>query len=616
MFFLNSVRNAPGVRSAVAGAVVVVLAGGFAGGFAGAAWAAEQVMEPVVVTASRVPQPLSQVLADVTVVTREDIEQQGYGDLATLLSRQGGLEFDRNGGPGTSTGIFMRGANSRFTAVLIDGVRIDSQGGQGGASFGGLPLSSIDHIEIVRGPASTIYGSDAVAGVIQIFTRQGGEKPVSMDVGLSVGSRHLVKWDANLSGSEQALSYALSFAHEGSTGQSTLTNPSNFYFNADKDGYKSRQWAGRVGLKVNADHRVEVSSSDSRINAQFDAGSLLDPRSSTVVTATSAQWLAQWSPMLRGTYLMGESTDQTHIPVYDYDTATRGRTISALHDLQLAKHGFHLILERRTDQVTEGSPSAHRAQNGLGLGYDWQDNGYALQIKTRHEADSEFGNHDTGSLSAAFEPVKGWRVRSSLATAFRAPTLNERFYGPGNPGLIPETSRNAEVAVDWHQGLSRASVSVYRNRIRNLIDYDFPSDSYKTVGAADLRGLALTGKTALDGWRFTGSVDFQNPKNSLTDLLLVRRARQHASLSVEREVAGWTLGSQLVASGMRFDGTGNTQRLPGYALVNLYAQSQVTKQWNFLVRLDNVLNKSYETARDYGMPGFSGLVAVRFTPSN
>jgi vitamin B12 transporter len=618
MTFLNSVRVAPGVPSAVAVAVCVCVLG--IGEVAQAA-EADSALEPVVVTATRVPTTLSEVLADVTVISRQEIERQGAGDLATLLSRQAGFEFDRNGGPGSSTGMFLRGANSRFTAVLIDGVRVDSQNLQGGASWNALPLSTVDRIEIVRGAASTVYGSDAVAGVVQIFTKQGRDKPVAVDLGMAVGSPNTTKWDANLSGAGNGLDYAASVTQERSTGSSAVTNPASSHYNADKDGYRLSQWAARLGWQVVDGHRVEVSSTQNRTRVQFDDGVALDPRSYSTVATQQASWRALWTPALRGTYVLAESTDKVSIdhPDYAFDVSTRVRTVSAQHDLQLGEHGFHALFERRQDQLTEDyltEPSVRRSQNGVGLGYDWKRGGHALQVKWRQEADSEFGCHDTGSVAAGWALSSQWHLRGSLASAFRAPSSFERFASAeGNAALKPESSRHAEVSLAWKQGVTQASATVYRNRINNLIDYDFVSGTYLNVGEADLQGLELAAQTHWEGWRLNGSVDVQDPRNAVLDKQLVRRAREHAFLQVERDVAGWTVGSQWKLSGHRYDDPDNTKRLGGYGVLNFFAQHQIDKQWNVLLKVDNVFDKAYETALNYRMTGVSGLIAVRYTPA-
>jgi len=211
---------------------------------------------------------------------------------------------------------------------------------------------------------------------------------------------------------------------------------------------------------------------------------------------------------------------------------------------------------------------------------------------------------------------KQWSLRSSVASAFRAPSSYERFASyEGNAALRPESSAHTELSLAFKQGVTQATATVYRNQIRNLIDYDFASGTYLNVGVADLQGLELAAQTQWAGWRLQGSVDVQDPRNAVLDKQLVRRAREHASLQIERDVTGWSVGSQWKLSGHRYDDPDNTNRLGGYGVLNVFAQRQFDKQWNVLLKVDNVFDKSYETARNYRMTGVSGLIAVRYTPA-
>lgn len=628
MWTLNSVPRAPGVRSAVAVAVCVCACGAATVRAADEGrpdGAAAPSLEPVVVTASRLPTPLGQVLADVTVIDREAIERQGASDLATLLSRQGGIEFDRNGGPASATGVFLRGANARFTAVLIDGQRVDSQNLQGGASWQSLPLAAIDRIEIVRGAASALYGSDAVAGVIQIFTRQGRSGPPVLDLGLALGARQRVQWDASIAGAVGRIDFAVTGAHEQAVGASAITEPSNFNFHPDDDGHRLTQWTGRFGLQMTPGQRVELSSTRSRSRAAYDEGeTLASPWSTSTVDTLNVRWTAQWTPTLTGRYSLGEASDAVHIESdYTFRSQTRMRTALAQHDWQLGDHALQLLLERRNDQLSDdadwgssfGVPVTRRHQEAVGLGHGWASEGRSVQWKVRRDDDSEFGSHTTAALAVGWPLGAGWSARASVARAFRAPTLYERFatYG-GSADLQPEASRQAELGLTWKGHGSRAALTWYRNRIEGLIDYDLIDNRYVNVGLAVLRGLSFTAETSWQGWQVQSHLDVQDPRNALTDQRLVRRAHVHGSVDIGREWAGWTLGAEIKASGDRFDDVANTRRLGGYALLNLYAQTQLHARWKLLVRVDNVLDKSYETAQDYAMPGFAGLVALRFTP--
>ena len=232
-------------------------------------------LDSVFVTATRSPQKLSDVLADVTVLTRADIERQAFGGVADLLRNNGCAEMTRNGGPASTTSLFLRGADTRHTLVLIDGMRVDSQS-TGGATWEALPLSQIERIEVLKGPASAIYGSDAVGGVVQIFTRKsgtGGSK-LSLDLGVAAGNLGTKKIDGGVFGSSGIFDYAVSVAAERSDGfNATLDLPDSYNYVPDRDGYRNHSASVRLGAQLSREHRVEVMAlqSHARLSASAAA---------------------------------------------------------------------------------------------------------------------------------------------------------------------------------------------------------------------------------------------------------------------------------------------------------------------------------------------------------
>ncbi|NDE41512.1 MAG: TonB-dependent receptor, partial [Betaproteobacteria bacterium] len=245
----------------------------------------------VVVTATRVSQPLTDLVADVTIVDRTQIERSGATGLGDVLARLPGVEMARNGGLGGITSVYLRGAETRFTALFIDGVRVDSQG-TGGASWDVIPLSQVDRIEVLRGPAGAVYGSDAMGGVIQVFTRK-GEGPPSPYVGLGLGTFGTTKAEAGVSGAQGTWDYALSLVRQEGKGFNSMQSR-----NPDDDGYTSESLAARLGLVLNAAHRLELSVLSSQLNAQYDRqfGAInVDDRTVKKLQTSALNWRAQWS---------------------------------------------------------------------------------------------------------------------------------------------------------------------------------------------------------------------------------------------------------------------------------------------------------------------------------
>lgn len=581
-------------------------------------------LDPVVITATRTPIPLSQTLADVTVIMRDDLVRT-TGGVADLLRGVPGLEVVRNGGPGTATSLFMRGGETRFTAVLIDGVRIDSQTTSGGASWESIPLSQIERIEVVRGPASSVYGSDALGGVIQIFTRK-GEPGLRLDAGVGGGNRHGRKADAAVSGAAGRVDFAVAAATDRSDGFSARS-----VGNPDDDGYRSDSASARIGLRLSDAHRLEASALRSKVDAQYDSSaspsSRIDDHAKHLLETLRALWFARWTPAWNSQLSVSESKDRYETAPSPVSLAvTRIRAATWQNDLRFGAHTVNATLERREDALEQtnlvGARERDQGQTGLALGYGWQAGRLALQLNVRHDDYSAYGSVNTGSVAAGVDLAEGWRLRSSWGNGFRAPTLYQRFsiYAPRVAPLEPERSLgNLEVALQRRVGAFDASVTLYRHRVSNLITTQAsagcPSPGcYTNVGNAVLKGVTFESSYVEAGWRVSGSLDIQSPRNADTDRLLQRRARRHAAASVSRDLGDATLGLQWTATEQRFDNAANTLVLGGYSLLNADAEYRFNAEWKLQARVDNVADKRYQTANTYNGIPRTAFVGLRWTP--
>ncbi|WP_287876253.1 MULTISPECIES: TonB-dependent receptor domain-containing protein [Acidovorax] len=580
-------------------------------------------LQDTVVTATRTEQPLADLVADVSIVDRETIEGSGATGLADVLARLPGIEISRNGGVGNATSIFLRGAETRYTAVYVDGVRVDSQAGSGGASWEAIPLSMIDRVEVLRGPAAAVYGSDAIAGVVQIFTKK-GEAGVAPYVGVGAGSYRTWRTEAGVSGASGQVDYALGLTREISKGfdATTKANKNN---NPDRDGYQTTSANARLGLQINAAHRIEGTLLYSDSNSGYDASKTADDHSLRRLHALGLNWQAQWSGNYKTRLSVTDSKDRYQTTPSPYLTDTQLRGYLFQNEWRYGAHQFSAALERREDHLVNAPIDRSRAQNALALGYGLHSGAHTLQLNARHDDDSDFGGKSTGSAAYGYEFVKNWRATASAGTAFRAPTLYQRFSMYGDATLQPETSRNVELGLKWLQGASSFSATVYRNKVSNLINFvsgtgpcpggsgPFPG-CYGNVGQARYEGLTLAGSTRVGQVQLRGSVDFQNPKNLDTGKLLARRSRHHASFGADTLVAGWTLGGEVQASGQRYDDVANKTRLGGYALFNLYASTRLARDYQLVARLDNLADKNYTLANGYATLGRMLYVGVKWAP--
>ena len=580
----------------------------------------------VVVTATRVLQPLTDLVADVTIVDRGQIQRSGAAGLGDVLARLPGIEMARNGGLGGITSVFLRGAETRFTAVFIDGVRVDSQG-TGGASWDVIPLSQVDRIEVLRGPAGAVYGSDAIGGVIQIFTRK-GEGPPSPYVGLSLGTYGTTKAEAGVSGSQGSWDYSLGLVRQESKGFNVMQSR-----NSDDDGYTSESLAARAGLELNAAHRLDLSVLSSQLNAQYDSqfGAInVDDRTLKKLQTSALSWRAQWSADYSSTVSVNRSQDRYEtLPSPDL-TVTNMTGYLFHNEYRRQGHVLTWTLERRDNELSNSETTPRDSshfQNALALGYGLSGSGHSVQLNLRHDIDSVFGPQTTGALGYGYALTPNWRVKAAAGTAFRAPTLYQRFSPYGAADLLPETGRNLDLGLNYAEGPRAFGLTVYQNNVSNLIQYEGntgtcpandPLDPfggcYANTAKARYQGMTLTGRYLIGNVTVSGSLDVQDPRDSVTGKLLARRAQQHGKLAAETRVRGWAVGAELQASGLRYNNAGNTTELPGYALLGLRAESQVAKNWTLLVRLDNATDAKYELAQGYASAGrslYAGLTWAR-----
>ncbi len=577
-------------------------------------------LRETIVTATRSVQPLSDVVADVSIVDREQIERSGAVGLADVLKRLPGVEISRNGGPGATTSVFLRGAESRFTAVYIDGVRVDSQA-TGGAAWEAIPLALIDRIEVLRGPAAAVYGSDAIGGVIQIFTKR-GEAGFAPFAGVGLGTYDTRKLDAGFSGASGMFDYALGLARETSAG---FDAQRGVVHNPDKDGYRSQSANLRLGLQVSKTQRVEVSALANDVNSQYDAFGFnplnpADDRSLHKLQTLGLNWQAQWTEAWRTRLSVNESRDRYETTPSPYLTLTRLRGYTLQNELRLGEHLLTAALERKEDHLQNAPIDQGRSQNALALGYGFSHQAHTVQLNVRHDKDSEFGGKTTGSAAYAYAFTPAWRATASAGTAFRAPTLYQRFSVYGVATLLPESSRNVELGLRWSQGAGSAGLVAYRNRVSNLITFGAagpcpsPFGCYANTARAEYSGATLSAAHAMGGVNLTASLDVQNPRDLDTGKQLARRARQHGMLTADTRVGNWLLGAEAQFSGRRFDDAANTKVLGGYSLLNLSASTPIARDWTLLARVDNLSDRQYELARTYATAGRSFYAGVKWAP--
>jgi vitamin B12 transporter len=579
----------------------------------------EFIGETIVVTPTRVPESVRAVVGDITVISEREIAAAGQTSLVELLQAQPGLEITQQGGGGTNASIRIRGGNSGHTLVLVDGLRV------GSATTGTTPLESmaleqIERIEILRGPASSLYGADAVAGVIQIFTHQGRGMP-RFSASLGGGSHGLLQGRVRYGGQTGTTSFSLGAGYSRTDGGFSAARPDTFGYHPDHDGNEKRSAHLNIEHGISERHRVGLVGMVNRDTVEYDAGTA-DDVADNDVNSLSAWWKMRMTETWRSHLRAG--LGQNHTENFSLGTSTGRFDTDQMqylwqNDFVLRNGSLTASLERNEQEVeaTTAYVRTRRSVNAGQFGYLGRWAAHTTQVSLRHDDYSDFGGHTSGTAAYAYAMSPAWQASASYGTSFKAPTFNDMYFPAtpfyqGNPELQPERGRNLELALRYQAGMDRIGLTAYRNRVKDLIVYEFPT--VQNVDRATLDGITLDGGTELAGLRLQLSLDWQNPTDDTSGKLLTYRARRHATLDVSGSLGAWDLGATLLASSSRYTDPGNTQRLPGYARLDAHAQFRIDPEWRALLRVNNILDADYQLVAGYNTAGINGLLSLEYQP--
>lgn len=579
--------------------------------------AAPTELAMMVVTATRQATRGNELISDVGTLTREDILRAGHATLEQVLAAMPGIEYSANGGPGTSSGIFMRGANAAHTLVLIDGVRVGSVS-SGDVALSRIPIDLIDRIEILRGPASSLYGADAIGGVIQIFTRRGADAP-GFTASAGIGTDATYAASAGLAGGSDAFSWNFQLGQTETDGFSAIRNPANRSYNPDRDGFRNRHFGANLAWRPAAGHELGIDLMQDNGLSAYDSSpktkSYKNDQDLAVYSLYSRNRLApHWTSTLRVSRSTDDATNQVDGRATDI-YRTDQDLVSWQNDIKLPVGQALLAAEwlRQELSGTTAYPVSERTIRSLLAGWSGRIERHLLQFNLRRDENSQFGGETTGYAGYGYQLTPEWRIGGAYGTAFRAPSFNQLYYpdtgfGGGNPNLKAERAKNAELSLKWERGPQNASLTVFRNKVRDLIAGWPPAN----VGRARLEGATLAYAGTLAGWTLDASLDLQRPRDEDTGKRLARRADEQLKLRARTDSGPWRYGAEWQLVGDRYENAANTIRLGGYGLVNLFADYRVDRNWSLFARANNVFDKKYELANDYGTAGASLFVGLRY----
>lgn len=590
----------------------------------------------VFVTATRTPISKNNVIADVSTISSEDIERAGSSSLPELLQRQPGIEISNLGGPGKVSTLSLRGTSSTHSIVLVDGIRL-SAATTGFSAIEHIPLSQIEKIEIVRGPASSLYGQDAIGGVIQIFTKKGidGFKPY---IGIGYGSYNTSNFQSGVRAGNNQTTYAINFSTINSDGFSAFVpNPANAanLINLDKDGYKNYSLSSSLSHKINQDYEIDLKYFLSKGKNQFDnrfanfSPSFHGNYRNEIKLETYAMNIkGQINKAWQSSIKLSQSTDK-YLDLQKYNNftfeddanlndlyKTTQDQLSWQNNVALQKGSINFIYDflKQNIKTTDLYEKTQRTNHGLMIGYGLIEDKHNFQSNFRKDFNSAYDDAVTGNIGYAYSVNSNWTIASSYGTAFVSPSFNFLYsladtYALGNPNLKPEKSKNIEGSIRYKDDSGSISLTMFQNKIDDFIIYSNPTfitgsrNTTQNLNKAEIQGLTISGDQFFEHFQIKGSMTSQSAKNEDTDLYLPRRAKIFGNINLNYYIGDWNVGIEETFSGNRFDDKANITKLSGYALTNIVADYKINEKLKLNLRLNNVFDKDYSLAAE-GLSGF------------
>ena len=593
----------------------------------------------VLISASRQVESRTATSAANTVFTRTDIDRLQPTSVTDLLARAPGVQVAPTGGRGSLPGIFIRGTKAAQSLVLVDGMRIaNATSGDSGLQF--LDVDQIERVEVLRGSRSAVYGSDAIGGVIQIFTRRSNGPGLQPRLRMAAGSNQTFQRSVGLAGGNGATRFNLGASLDETAGIDS-TGPS-FTSDGDHDAYRNKSL--NLSLSHTFDERFEAGLNllDSRGRSEYDnpfGG--FDP---VTFESFGQKPYTDFSVSSLGSYFDAQLTDTWHSRLELAHSENRD-------DKRDKLSAERFVFNTYRDQVTWQNDLALGEQHSLLLGGDWYEDRvhastdftedsrwnraaflqhryrgeqFSTEVGVRHDRNQQFGGQTTwsGSLTVPLNAQND--VLLSYSEGFRAPTFNDLYYPRfSNPDLDPEHSRSYE--LQWRSQLttdSRLEASLYRTDLRDAIV--FGQDSIpRNVASARINGFEMALAQQWGAWRSQLGLALIDPRDRDSGHTLARRARRTLSLDLDRELGRFSVGASWQAVSSSYDDEANRNRIGGYGLLGLRGSWAATDEVKLEAKLDNLLDRAYNRAlysyegayHPYREEGRTLLFSVTWTPA-
>ena len=594
-------------------------------------------LEEVIVTATRTAQTVDDALASVTVLTQDDIKKQQATSLQELLRARAGFHLVNNGGAGKKTSLFLRGTNSDHVLVIIDGIKINTAT-DGAAPLSIIPLELVERIEIVRGPRTSLYGSDAIGGVIQIFTKKSkaGEaaKPT---VSIKTGSHNTKGISAGISGGFDKGWYSVNLKREKTDGYNACTGSSTFVVTPggfpgagcfteepDDDSYDNRSASFSAGYQLTDHTKISAQFLRTDNKTEFDGAPPFAPNEADTLSQTyGLNITSELSDSVDVIFSAGRNDHknnnfQSGVFFSRFDTKRNTYSLQSnidVNDENLFTVGFD-YLKDTVDTTEYIVPS--RNNKGLFLEYQGHIANHDIIVGLRNDDNEQFGRHTTGNVAVKHPINEHLALTASYGTAFKAPTFNQLYFPFfGSPDLNPETSKTAELGLRGKHAWGSWSSNLYRTEADDLIVYDSSIFLANNIDKATIKGFEAIVNTQIAGWDVTADLtllDTKNKSSSNNGKKLARRPDKSFRLSTDKSFGKLSIGSDLIAEGSRFDDAGNNLNVSGYTTADFRLGYQLTKGLSLQAKVGNLFDKEYETAAFFPQDGRNYMLTLSYTP--
>jgi vitamin B12 transporter len=624
-------------------------------------------MNPIIVTATRLPTPGNDVLADYTYIGPEEIVQAGQTSLPELLQQQRGVQISSFGGSGNVASVYLRGTGNAQSLVIIDGVKIDSI--SGGAIWSAIPLGLIDHIEIIYGPQSTFYGSDAMGGVIQIFTKK-GSKATEVFASAGYGTYNTSITNAGITGSigdVNNTSYSMGISQEHSSGFNTVapnnasnankyTGGNNYTYPSSATGYTRVSAAGSLSQFWATGQELGIKVFASKNTWQYPGNDYTSPSYYTDYAPESSIPVID-SPVNKLLVLSAYSNNQindiwqSQLQVSSSNNAVQNNTLNSNDKLEMPSYDFlwqnnisvgkdtlQILGERRLQYANLHNSnygslggctsncyiSQNRTTDSVAGSYQARRGDVLATIAVRNDNISTYGSKNTGNVALGYFFNKEWRANLNYGTGFRAPSFNDLYYPAyGNATLKPETNRNIEGGLHYETNRNLIHLVAYQNRIENFIlpvqcitncpagiqnNYYYPSN----FSLVQIKGASLGLEKRLIDLTLKGSADAMSTTDETTGRAVPNRANWVGNASIDYRFSKLEIGSNITLTGQSWGNTTNTKLMPGYTLVNLYSSYAMDKEWAIFARWNNIFDTQYQTSYGYLNAGSNIFAGIRY----